>query len=514
MVRLIGFLIPVLVIWCFPATARAAGTADLSIAVAGPSTVDQGTSARFTVTYANAGPDTATNLTVSTTIPSGLFVDLIDSSGFCTVAVGGQVVSCNVGTVGAGASGTLPIVISANTVGTYSIPFTITSDQVDPSPSDNAVTKTLEVVPPTHADLFIGFVNTNSTVRATETAVIQASYGNGGPLDATGVVITFPLAAGLQYQTAGSDTRCSASGQTVTCAIGNVAVGSLALLIIDVSAATAGSYPVTASIQGTQPDQNLANNVASFTLQVQPAVADLGVQFTGTTIRPLVGSPVQFGLNAVNTGPDNATGVTIQVAFPAGWTPDASVSDPRCTNVSSGVMSCAIGPLAASSGTSLIVAGIPPAAGTFTVRATINGDQLGGGTQASTQVTVFVPSADLSVAISGPSGPIKNKQSFAYTVAVRNSGPDSAKSVMLTNSLASQQEVDVQAISTTVGTCSRSKDSVTCSLGNMLSGATATVTIVLVATGSATVVDTSTVTSSTQDPGPANNTATISTTVK
>ncbi len=151
MARLVGFAIALLLIGGFPVTAHAAGTADLSIAVAGPSTVDQGTSARYTISYANAGPDAATNLTVSVTIPSGLLVDLIDSSGFCTVAVGGQVVSCNAGTVGAGASGSLPIVISANTVGTYSLPFTITSDQFDPSPADNVVTETLQIAPPTHA---------------------------------------------------------------------------------------------------------------------------------------------------------------------------------------------------------------------------------------------------------------------------------------------------------------------------------------------------------------------------
>ena len=129
-------------------------------------------------------------------------------------------------------------------------------------------------------------------------------------------------------------------------------------------------------------------------------------------------------------------------------------------------------------------------------------------------MTVLVPSADLSVAVSGPSGPIKSKQPFAYTVTVRNSGPDAAASVALTSSLVSLLEVDFQAISTTAGTCSQSKDSVTCTLGNMPNGTTATVTILLVATGIGTVVDTSTVTSSTQDPNPANDTATISTTVR
>ena len=517
MTRLLGFVIPLLMILGLPTAARAVGTAaDVSIAIAGPATVDQGTSARYTVSYANAGPDTATNVTVRTTIPSGLFIDLIDSSGFCTVAVGGQDVSCDVGAVAAGGSGSLPIVIAANTIGIYAIPFTIASDQRDPNTSNNAVTVTLKVASPTHADLFVSFARPSDIIRATETAVIQASYGDGGPLNATGVSIRFQLAAGLSYQAASSDPRCSALGQTVTCAIGSVAVGSLGSVFIDVIAATVGIYPVTASIQGNQPDQNLANNVASYTLQVLPAVAYLGVQFTGTTIRPLAGRTVQFGLNVVNTGPDNATGVTVQVAFPVSWAPDTNVSDPRCFSATTAALTCAIGSLAPSTGTSLIVAGIPPSAGTFTVTATINGNQLGGGQQASTQVTVLVPSADLSVAVFGPSGPIKSKQPFAYTVLVHNAGPDSATSVVLTNSLtaAQQQDLVIQAISTTAGTCSVSVGSVDCTLGDVLSGATTTITISLTAFGSGTVADTSMVASSTADPNPANNTATISTVVK
>src|SRR5215472_16819544 len=158
MARLVSFVIPLLLIWGFPVTAHAAGTSDLSIAVAGPATVDQGTSAAYRVSYASAGPDLATNLTVALHVPTGLFIDLIDSSGFCTVAVGGQDVSCNVGSLTAGASGSLPIVISANTVGTYAITFSVASDQTDPNPSNNAVTQSLQVLPATHADLSIAFL--------------------------------------------------------------------------------------------------------------------------------------------------------------------------------------------------------------------------------------------------------------------------------------------------------------------------------------------------------------------
>ena len=73
-----------------PTPAQAAGTADLTLSVSGPPSIQQTTAADFTVSYANAGPDTATNLTVALQVPTGLTIDLIQSSGFCTVAVGGQ----------------------------------------------------------------------------------------------------------------------------------------------------------------------------------------------------------------------------------------------------------------------------------------------------------------------------------------------------------------------------------------------------------------------------------------
>jgi hypothetical protein len=514
--RALGALIAVVVGCCLPTPVQAAGSADVSISVTGPSMVDQSTNAQFTVAYANAGPDGATNLTVALHVPTGLFIDLIDSSGFCTVAVGGQDVSCNVGSVAAGASGSLPIVITANTVGTYSIPFSVTSDQTDPNPSNNAVTETLQVVPPTHADLFMGFVNTNTTVRATETAVIQASYGNDGPLDATGVVITFQLGAGLHYQVASSDPRCSSAAQTITCAIGPVAVGSLALLFIDVSADTAGSYPVAGSIQGNQPDQNPANNSASFNLQFLPAVAGVGLQFTGTLIRPLVGHPVQLDLQVFNTGPDAGTGVVVQVTFPQGWTVDPTSSDPRCAGTSGGLI-CHVGSLLAQTSTLMTVVGTPSTAGTFTVSATVTADQFPAGTfnQTSTQVNVFTPSADLSVTVSGPFQPVAKKAPIVYTLVFRNGGPDIAAGVTLTDSWSETgiQNIEFQAASTTYGTCSHKGNALTCKLGDVPADTTATVTIQLAAFGSGTMVDNAVATSSTPDPNPANNSASVSTVV-
>jgi hypothetical protein len=475
------------------------------------------TKVQFTVAYTNAGPDAATNLTVALHVPAGLFIDLIDSSGFCTVAVGGQDVSCDAGTVAAGGSGSLPIVVSANAVGTYSVPFSITSDEADPNPSNNAVTEVVQVVAATHADLFMTFINTNTFVRATETFVVKATYGDNGPLDATGVLMSFQLGTGLHYQPAPSDPRCSASAQLVQCVIGPVAAGSQAQLFIDVSADTAGSFPVTGTIQGDQPDQNPANNTDGFAVQFQPALAAVGIQFTGTLIRPLAGRPVQLDLQVFNSGPDAATGVVVQVLFPQGWTSDAALSDPRCSAAASGTLTCVVGGLVPQSSTMLAVAGIPSSAGAFTVTATVTADQFAGTfNQASTQVDVVTPSADLSVAVSGPAGPLKNRQPIVDTVVVRNDGPDAADGVTLSDSWtgADNQEVDLATITASQGTCTHSRNIVTCALGDVPTTASVTVSITLVPVGSGTVVDSATVSATTQDPNPANDAASASTAVK
>ena len=514
--RLWGLVIALLLAWGIPVPAQAAGTADLSLSVAAPGTADQSTFVTFTAAYTNAGPDTATNLTVEVVFPAGLNVNLILSSGFCTVAVGGQDVSCDVGTVASGSSGSVPIVVTAFALGTYTIPFTVRSDQADPTPRDDAVTATLAVVPATHADLTVAVGGPNDTARVTQTPLFQAAYGNNGPIDATGVLVGFQLPAGVSFVAAGSDPRCAPSGQTIRCAVGTVAAMTAATVAIAMAAGTPGTYAITATIQGDQPDPNPANNASTANFTFLPAEADLNLAFIGTTVRPVAGSPVELAIRAVNFGPDPATGVAVQVAFPGGWTADPAHSDPECSATSTTELRCVIGGLAASTETVLVVAGVPSTAGTFAVTATINGDQVGGGERVSTTVTVLVPSADLSAVASGPSGSVNNRQVFTDTVVVRNSGPDTAKSVALTSLTAASgdKEVEIQSITTTAGSCSEARGTVTCALGDLAAGATATVMTSMTVSGPANATDTSTVTSSTPDPDPGNNTAAVTTIVK
>jgi uncharacterized repeat protein (TIGR01451 family) len=122
------------------------------------------------------------------------------------------------------------------------------------------------------------------------------------------------------------------------------------------------------------------------------------------------------------------------------------------------------------------------------------------------------PSADLSVTKTDSPDPAHVGQKLTYTVVVTNNGPDSATAVTLTDTL--PKTTGFGTVSTDTGTCTRTKAGVTCNLGTLASGATATVTIVVKPTQKGTITNTVTVTdTSPTDPNTANNTAIDTTTV-
>jgi uncharacterized repeat protein (TIGR01451 family) len=90
--------------------------ADLAIAVAGPGSAVGGGTASFTATVSNAGALPGNNVTISLTLPHGVWPT---SYAGCQVVFGPQRVRCSVGTLAPGASVTRTI--------TYGVPYEMTS---------------------------------------------------------------------------------------------------------------------------------------------------------------------------------------------------------------------------------------------------------------------------------------------------------------------------------------------------------------------------------------------------
>ena len=88
------------------------------------------------------------------------------------------------------------------------------------------------------------------------------SVGNNGPVDATNVVLTDELPAGVTFVRANaSQGACEGSGP-VTCSLGTIAAGQTAVVTVVVRPGAAGRITNVARVTGDQPDPDASNNEA------------------------------------------------------------------------------------------------------------------------------------------------------------------------------------------------------------------------------------------------------------
>ncbi len=127
--------------------------------------------------------------------------------------------------------------------------------------------------------------------------------------------------------------------------------------------------------------------------------------------------------------------------------------------------------------------------------------------------------ADLAITKSGAPNPVLSGNRLTYTLTVTNNGPQDATGVTATDPLPTS--VHFNSVASTQGTCTRSgatkpspkEGTITCSLGNLANGASASITIVVTATTPGTLSNTATVSGDQSDPNPLNNSATATTDV-
>ena len=129
---------------------------------------------------------------------------------------------------------------------------------------------------------------------------------------------------------------------------------------------------------------------------------------------------------------------------------------------------------------------------------------LGGG-----QVSLTLKPADLGITKSAPAE-LDRGDVITYAMKVTNNGPNAATAVKVTDTLPTG--VTFVSATPSQGTCTGTT-AVTCTLGDMASGATATVEVKATATTAGSVTNTAKVESGVPDPNAANDTASASTNV-
>lgn len=224
-------------------TASPGRPTDLSVAKTGPEALIPGGTVTYTLTVTNHGPGNSSGFVVDDSVPAPLTDVRIDDDG-CTVA--GNDVRCVGGRLLAGESVTYTITASvpADVTGTVENTATVTSNEVDPDPTDNSSSSS-------GAPARISLVknagdptdrNGNGITDVGDTIQYTFDVTNTGGVALTGITVNDEMVGAV---TCPSTTL--AAGATQTCA-------AAAVYTVTGDDVTAGSVDNTATVTGTTPD--------------------------------------------------------------------------------------------------------------------------------------------------------------------------------------------------------------------------------------------------------------------
>jgi uncharacterized repeat protein (TIGR01451 family) len=116
------------------------------------------------------------------------------------------------------------------------------------------------------ADMSVGISGPGGKVAHGSTMNFTVTANNLGTATASGITASFTLPAGTSFVSALSGGTY-ANG-VVTWTVAPLASGKHSNLVVSITAASAGSYTVSANAQAANPDPNPANNSANFTVTV------------------------------------------------------------------------------------------------------------------------------------------------------------------------------------------------------------------------------------------------------
>jgi uncharacterized repeat protein (TIGR01451 family) len=442
-----------------------------------------GSNIDFTITVSNGGPNDATNVTVRDVLPAGLSFVLPTSY---TASVGSYNTGTgiwNVGTLVVGTSETLTLHTTVDTSGAKTNWAEVWSaDQVDPnSVAGNSSTTEdddddVTVTAPITATLNItnSVNNSNPGIGTNVVFSITVNNPSSNSFAATGVAVNASLPSGLTYISY-SSTLGAYNNVSGNWAIGNLAIGSSVTLNVTARVTTSGTKNYMAEVSSNE----YTNNTATATVNpIASTQADL--RLAQTWSKSTTADRGDLKITVTNQDTTNtATNVQVKDLLPDGLDYVTHTSG-MTYNSSTGIWS--VGTLApnTSSTITITVKVATDGDGTKNFAEVWQSDQFdpdstpGNGEQGEDDETSLeVPIADLSLSqtvdVAGSDA--------VFTITVRNSGPDDAHGITISNSRFATSPTNYSYVSRaiTAGTYDSATGDWTIPI--LLDGASATLTV-------------------------------------
>lgn len=225
--------------------------------------VPPGGNITYTITVTNLGPDPATGVTVSDTLPGNVTFVSVGAPGVHDAGV----ITANIGNLAANGSVAFNLVVqSPATPGTVSNTATVTGNETDPQSSNNSATAITTVRNP-QANLGVSITDpADCTIDVGGTVTYTVTVSNPGPETANNVVLVSTLPNDSTFIS--SNPAGTAVGDTLTTNLGSISAGGNAVLTVDVSPTAAVILNFSASATADEEDPTPGNNSDSETTQI------------------------------------------------------------------------------------------------------------------------------------------------------------------------------------------------------------------------------------------------------
>jgi uncharacterized repeat protein (TIGR01451 family) len=504
--------------------------ADLALSTAAaPPTVLAGNDITYTQTITNNGPATASSVSFTEATPTNTtYQSVLAPAGWtCTSPAVGSTgnVNCTDTTFASGAVADIVVVVNVPptvVAPTITATSTVSSTTSDPNLANNSTMVTTNVND--YCDLTVTNSGSPSPVTAGSNITYTQTVYNHGPANCSTATLTEPTPANTTFVsvaavTSGGGTWTCPNSAPISCTNPSVPPGSTGTItaIYKVTAGTAAGTIIADTVTGASAthDSNPADNSATVNIAVATATqADLSVTNSGSPNPVTPGNNITYAQSVTNAGPATANAPVFIDPLPANTTA-VSLSG-------SAGWTCVLATLTCSDTTTM--AANTTANFTFVVKvnsdvslgttitqtdsvSSTTGDPNVGNNSATVNIQVS-PSADLSLANTASPVPVQVNNNITYTQVINNAGPSTATFVTLTNALPAN--TTAVSLSGPVGwTCTLA--TLICIDPALTAGAPATITFVVkvnAGTPHGTAInETATVSSTTADPNPANNTA-------
>ena len=429
----------------------------------------------------NDATNPATGVTLTDSLPGGVtYVSATPSQGTCSQSAG--VVTCPLGSLVAGASATVAIVVAPPTDPSFRGPLTnvatVSGDQEDITTANNSASCTTTVTG--QADISI---EKTCPASATEGGLItyNITATNAGPstsLD-THIMDILPNISDVLQVSFVSATPSQGSctfilPDMVHCTLGSILPSGSATVavVVQVNSGTAGDTLTNTAESHIHPpdeDTNHCNDTPGFPscapgctscscgtpVSAAPLGVDLQVTKQESPDPVSAGENLTYTINVTNSSPDtDATGVTLIDTLPAGVTfvsvtPDNSTfpTSPYCSQ-SGGTVTCNLGTLPHSPPNAtnpvqvtIVVKVDPSTRGTLTNTAVVSGNktEVDAGppdtNNTATATTTVNAQVGLSITKQDSPDPVITGHNITYTIVAGNTGPSDATNVQVVDTL-------------------------------------------------------------------------------